>query len=937
MEKNEALAGGEPKTREEIYLALDNLHRQEMLGAYVPEELLLNAFQLGRELLHSNKKEETKEKDNERVLDAQDGLTYCAALCAEDSEKFVQLKKLIEKKVPNSTGLPGKQKKVDKLLKIAAKETLKSNPASREALEVLAKEIFSDNKNDLEEEERLQALSAAKKLEEISDADAEMSLKLGEYFSREEGKQKEGEIYYKKAVMRMISGKKDPKEIWQKALKIDESTASATNPTSLTRISLRGNEDFFTVALTGALGFMNVAPLYQILIEAFDRAGMTKSALFATKRLLAVDKGNSWARKVLAKCYTTLFSKNPSTPLLIEKCGVAMTGRSAFDAINEFERRIRLVRGTYVKHNTNGLGRIISCDDERIKIRFLNGQEKTMTQSLAMETLKILRARDWEVIAATTKKDTLRSRVLNHPQWAILSIVEGVESVGGASLKDLKDRLCGTGGKGILTTSEWNKWLLSAKKTLSGSKYELVKGKYRLKKHKAIFNSADSVSSNSKDTLGEASLLSATTKDKKGTSDKKNTLPAGRVNKGDPALLSNLVAQFQAAKKFSDRVEIGMRIRALLPETPEDRSSIAQDAAGSIANYFKSFFLTTTKNENLVTSYLILRLLGEETKLSFDKIYKTYGAPSILSIKNKALKEQFLKEVATLDGWEEEYLKLFSFTLDENLILKVVQSGYDITNAVDKWFNNPGGEAVTLFGKDYIKLPLARQKTAVRLVADKARREIKAHVRSVDNKKLLKRAEELLKDKTETNDNVTEKIKITPAASQTNSRVKGATGNAPSKNVLLVSNIALKNKRARAEEIETRLLPEVAREIDDARQKGDLKENAEFHAAKEAQRALNREFMTIQEELSRAQVAPKWRGPGAGFGAKVFIKRADGTKESLKIEGPWESSAATGEESERIVSYLAPLGEALMGSVSGSVIDFRGEKILVERVTGSEE
>ena len=132
---------------------------------------------------------------------------------------------------------------------------------------------------------------------------------------------------------------------------------------------------------------------------------------------------------------------------------------------------------------------------------------------------------------------------------------------------------------------------------------------------------------------------------------------------------------------------------------------------------------------------------------------------------------------------------------------------------------------------------------------------------------------------------------------------------------LLVTAKMLDVKRSLAEDIEKVQLPKVAAEIGEAKEKGDLKENAEYIAAKEAQHRLNVQLSKLKEELSRAVVF----GPTTAttslvsFGTKVTLhNNLENNEVVYTILGPWESNVDEG-----IISYLSPLGNNLLDMKNG--------------------
>src|SRR5437763_16404834 len=83
---------------------------------------------------------------------------------------------------------------------------------------------------------------------------------------------------------------------------------------------------------------------------------------------------------------------------------------------------------------------------------------------------------------------------------------------------------------------------------------------------------------------------------------------------------------------------------------------------------------------------------------------------------------------------------------------------------------------------------------------------------------------------------------------------------------------ALEALRAEIEDLETRGRVEIAKQIKTAREWGDLKENAEYHAAKEAQAHLETKILRLREKLLNADVMEVQGGDEVGFGSTVEVE-----------------------------------------------------------------
>lgn len=112
--------------------------------------------------------------------------------------------------------------------------------------------------------------------------------------------------------------------------------------------------------------------------------------------------------------------------------------------------------------------------------------------------------------------------------------------------------------------------------------------------------------------------------------------------------------------------------------------------------------------------------------------------------------------------------------------------------------------------------------------------------------------------------------------------------------------------------------PRISRDIGTAREHGDLKENAEYHAAKERQGLVEARIKDIEDKLARAEVIDptKLTGDRVRFGATVTLTNLDTDEEqAFQIVGADEADINRG-----TISVSAPLARAIMGKSTGDEV-----------------
>ena len=113
--------------------------------------------------------------------------------------------------------------------------------------------------------------------------------------------------------------------------------------------------------------------------------------------------------------------------------------------------------------------------------------------------------------------------------------------------------------------------------------------------------------------------------------------------------------------------------------------------------------------------------------------------------------------------------------------------------------------------------------------------------------------------------------------------------------------------------------PAVIQAIAEAREHGDLSENAEYHAAREKQSFIEGRILELEDKTSRAQVfdPAKMNGETVTFAATVTVADCDTDEEKVyQIVGDLESDISKG-----LISVSSPLARGLIGKSEGDVFE----------------
>lgn len=145
---------------------------------------------------------------------------------------------------------------------------------------------------------------------------------------------------------------------------------------------------------------------------------------------------------------------------------------------------------------------------------------------------------------------------------------------------------------------------------------------------------------------------------------------------------------------------------------------------------------------------------------------------------------------------------------------------------------------------------------------------------------------------------------------------------APAK-MLTVSWASLERRKKDYDELVNVRIPANSRDIQVAREQGDLRENAGFKFAKEQQGVLMRQKAELEQQLANCR-GTNFENPDtsrAGLGTTVHLRdNSTGSEERLHILGAWD-----GNSEKHIVSYLAAAAVALIGKAPGETVRMPGD------------
>lgn len=708
---------------------------------------------------------------------------------------------------------------------------------------------------------------------------------------KEEEKDIEGAIdYYKKAIHRYINKKMftNIKEIWEKLVQYcpDET------------------DFFFNVdkKIEKMISPERASQLLEDLYGYYRDSEDWDKSIEILKRILDYDPKNVWARKEITECFRNKFKDHSQLDEYIRVSNLTQSWRNVHDAIADFEKHISFDEGNFVCHRSWGIGRIKSIDGDDIIIDFARRRGHSMALKMAVNALVSLQKDHIWVLKVTKKKSELKTMVKEDPIWALKTIIRSFDNA--ANMKQIKAELVPS----VLTQSEWSSWSTNARK--------------KLKEDTSFGNLPDK-------------------------------LDVFVVREKPITIEEKAFNRFKAVKNFFGKVTALKDFIA----TAKPESEYFSEMFSYFINILKAY---TSVNEQVIASYLLVEQIVEEYPymnpglgLNFSDLLE--DVEDIIGIYSKIedtdLARRFLAELKALDNWPEYYVKIFPTSLSKYIIDELYAYDHDdkvkslFSDIMDKYRDNR--EAFIWLAKHYVTDPRIEgygidfEKILINMVhlLDITYREISNRREVSNNRKLNRQAQNfllkekhlenflmqadkdsihriftLLSDVKDLDPTVAIELKHkiierfpdfkfygepTAATPRIPTTIKG----------LIVTSASYQRKQEEMRRIIDVEIPENSKEIGAASDLGDLRENAEYKAAKEKQEFLNLTLNRLKEDLDKAQIFDKNQvdTDKISFGTRVELHNNNSGKvETVSFFGPWES-----DPSNNVISYQSPFGMKL--------------------------
>jgi transcription elongation factor GreA len=739
------------------------------------------------------------------------------------------------------------------------------------------------------------------RLVKVDFEEADITKSLAEHYEKQ-GNSTEAVDYYKKALHRYInkSSFSNVKEVWEKLININSDDI-----------------DFFlhiqkkiakSISEDKAVNLLN--ELYSVY-KVID----IDIAINILKIILEYDEKDVHGRREIIDCFRKKYSSHSQIDEYIRISNLSQNYRDVHQAISDFERHIAFDKGNFIYHKTWGVGRIAKIEGDNILIDFSKKRSHSMSLKMGVEALQTLSKDHIWVLKATKKKDELKQLIKDKDEniiWALKTVIRSFSNA--CDMKKIKQELF----PALLTAAEWTAW--------SGKARDILKS-----------NPEFGVKPDNSDIYV--------------------------VIDKPVSVTEKLYNEFTALKNIYDR------INAFRDYTNNKNAEPDSDFFQEMFSYFTDFLQPSGYDEEYsLVSYLVINELSanknyshllQSVTVNFIDIFSKINDVTAFykKIKDLKLKTGFLENIKQyIDEWPDIYITLFPFSQVLLITEQLEKAGFTdkLTQMCKNCFEylHDNREAVVWLYKNSSDTPwfktadinVEKQLISLIHILDITYRDIENHKDTLENRKTNKLVHNILfkagslssfidkfdEDAVIRVFSFINNVKDLDPQDKLNLRSKildkypgfkfiGDTEKKISRG-LVVTKAMYEEKKKQLAHIMDYEVPVNSKEIEYALSLGDLRENAEYKAAKEKQDQLNSQAAKLKEEIDKAQLYdPNFVNTSrVSFGTKVILhNEITEKKEEYTILGPWES-----DPNNNIISYLSPFGSVILNKVIGEKFDF---------------
>lgn len=656
------------------------------------------------------------------------------------------------------------------------------------------------------------------------------------------------------------------------------------------------------------------------LISYYKQKELYNDVLKALKRLLEHNPNGKGIVKEVVECYSNIYKERPYAQTIVGKTFEEVEGTSDIQkAIKRLERYFYLDCGDYVYHKSWGVGQVSSIDTEAEKVNI--DFEKKSNHSIAMDIAPdILQKLDKDdlLVMIYAQKDVLDKMVDEDPVCLIKLTLRYFK--GRASVAHVKNRLV----SGVLPVESWSKWWTHTKKLVKKDPYiKLTEGtpttsflEFRtspMTQHEEILESLTQI----KDVHKRVEITKKYISELKDAEKCKETL----------LKITNIFSQ-EAGALCSTNPSLATECFLLLRE-------VENVIKGDNAEY-----------ENAVESIIQAN----------DNLPEFINGIGILEYRKQVL--YFIKKLKP-EKWQDDFIPIF-FTNDGNLwefITKELIAGdkqntyeevalrvFNQFNAYPEhyiWFckNGMHGKYPELYKSIDVAIMLNRLIELLDNIYFKIQKGRNGNLKAIANKiqnlletkgsdyaiNILNDANaESIFDVVSCSKGLEDWFKVTvESAIQIRFPDIFEEPGLPKldENKIYVTKEGFEKRKKEFDHLMNVEFAENARDLGEAISRGDLRENAEYKAAREKQAMLVEKAERMKAELQKVVIIDpsSVHSDLVSPGTRVTLKQKGKAElEAFTLLGPWDIDIDKG-----IISYLSPVGKGLLNKKAGDVVTIK--------------
>ncbi|HHT9138049.1 MAG TPA: transcription elongation factor GreA [Candidatus Wunengus sp. YC60] len=655
-----------------------------------------------------------------------------------------------------------------------------------------------------------------------------------------------------------------------------------------------------------------------MLVPYYKQKGLYQEVMKVLKRVLECNPKEKGLANEIAECYSNIYKDRPYTKDLVEKAGIA-AGLDIQGAIKKLDRYFYLDRGDYVYHKSWGVGEVVSvdADGEKVNINFEKKSNHSIAMDIAQEILQKLEKDDL-LAMIYAQKEVLNKMIKEDPVGLIKLTLKYFK--GKASVSHVKNRLI----SGVIPAEEWSKWWTSTKKLLKKDPYiRLTEGtpttsfiEFRaqpMTHHQEILERL----AHNREIDKKVEIAKKYISETKDTELCKETLTE----------ITNLFVK-EADKLYGTQLSLAIECLLLLEE---------------IQGYLK---VEPGKYKNSVEAFI----RGEE------RLPELINNMSILEYRKQAL--GIIKKVKP-EKWQDEFVSVFFVNsgnlwefilkdlLAENKQRAIEEIALRVCNHFNAypehyiWFCKNGMQG--RYTELYKNIDPATMFNRLIELLDNIYFKIQKG-REGDLKLIFNKIVNLLEDKGTSyainilsDANAGGIFDIVSSSKGLEDWFKVSIENAirdrfpdlfeepgiPTldENKIYVTKEGYERKKSEFDHLMNEEFAENARDLGEAISRGDLRENAEYKAAREKQAMLVGKAERMKSELQKVVIIEPHSidSNTVSPGSKVTLKHEGKAElETYSILGPWDVDIE-----KNIISYLSPVGKGLLNRTVGEIIKIK--------------